>query len=361
MTDAPDSLCLLRLSALGDVTHAVPLVRTLQAAWPDTALTWVVGRVEAELLDGLPGVELIVFDKARGRAAYADLHRALAGRRFDVLLQMQVALRANLAGRLVRAPLRIGFDRARSRDGHGLFVNRRVSPNPRAHVLDGFLDFARALGIERTVLRWDIPVPPTAEAEAERLLDGAPRFLALNPCTSARINNWRNWSAERYAAVIDHAMRTHGLQTVLTGGPAPAQRAMADAIGTRTSAPIIDLVGRTRPKTLLAVLARAAVAIAPDTGPLHIAAAAGTPVIGLYATSNPERTGPYRWRDWVVSRYPESLAADCGLTPETARWGRRVRDPAAMQRIDVAAVTARLDQMLREYPPAGAASRIGEA
>ncbi|WP_139150720.1 glycosyltransferase family 9 protein [Halofilum ochraceum] len=349
METPPSSLCLLRLSALGDVTHAVPVVRTLQKAWPETRLTWIIGRLEAELVGDLPGVEFIVFDKGRGFASYRDLYRQLRGRRFDVLLQMQVALRANIAGRLVRAPLRIGFDRARSRDGHGLFVNRRIEDNPRVHVLDGFFDFLRALGIEERELRWDIPVPEDAADFARRHLPDGERYLAINACTSARVNNWRNWSAERYAAVADYAATAHGLRTVLTGGPAPAERAMATAIASRAQHPVIDLVGATRPKELLAVLGRADLAIAPDTGPLHIAAAAGTPVIGLYATSNPWRTGPYRWREWVVDRYPEALAAETGLHPEDTRWGRRVRDPAAMQRISVDDVTARLDALLANH------------
>lgn len=351
MEPPPSSLCLLRLSALGDVTHVVPVVHTLQAAWPDTRITWIVGRLEHALVGDLPGVEFVVFDKGRGMGAYRDLRRALAGRRFDVLLQMQVALRASLAGALVRAPLRLGFDRARARDGHGLFVNRRIPPHPHAHVLDGFFDFPRALGIERRELRWDIPVPEAAAAFAREHLPDGERYLAINPCTSARVNNWRNWSAERYAAVADHAARVHGLRTVLTGGPASAERDMAAAIAAHAHHEVVDLVGGTTTKELLAVLARAEVTIAPDTGPAHIANAAGTPVIGLYATSNPERTGPYLWRAWCVNRYPEALRAECGLGADQARWGRRVRSPEAMQRITVADVSGRLDALL--------ASRLG--
>jgi heptosyltransferase I len=350
METPPSSLCLLRLSALGDVTHAVPVVRTLQKVWPDTRLTWIIGRLEAELVGDLPGVEFIVFDKGRGFAAYRDLYRQLRGRRFDVLLQMQIALRANIAGRLVRAPLRVGFDRARSRDGHGLFVNRRIPSNPRKHVLDGFFDFLRALGIEERELRWDIPVPDAAADFARAQLPDGERWLAINACTSARVNNWRNWSAERYAAVIDHAAERHGLRTVLTGGPATAEREMATAIAAQTRHTPVNLVGKTRPKELLAVLGRADIAIAPDTGPLHITAAAGTPVIGLYATSNPQRTGPYLWREQVVDRYPEALAAETGLRPESARWGRRVRNPQAMQRIEVADVTGALNRLLGAAP-----------
>src|SRR5699024_5202022 len=156
---------------------------------------------EAQLVGDLPGVELIVFDKRRGLRAYRDLRAALRGRRFDVLLHMQVALRANLAAALVRAPLRIGFDPARSRDGHGWVINRRIAPAARAHVIDGFFGFLEALGIEQRELRWEIPVPQAARELATERMPEANGWIAINACTSARVNNWRNWSAERYAAV----------------------------------------------------------------------------------------------------------------------------------------------------------------
>ncbi|MGB7397074.1 MAG: glycosyltransferase family 9 protein, partial [Candidatus Macondimonas sp.] len=119
----PENLCLLRLSALGDVTHLLPIIHTLRRHWPQTRLTWVIGKLEARLVGDLPGVEFIVFDKGAGWRGYRDLHRQLTGRRFDQALIMQVALRANLASLAIRAPLRIGFDRARAKDGHRLFIN----------------------------------------------------------------------------------------------------------------------------------------------------------------------------------------------------------------------------------------------
>lgn len=353
MIQAPDRLCLLRLSALGDVTHVVPVVRTLQRVWPQTELTWIVGRTEARLVGDLPGVEFIEFDKNAGLRAYRDLRTRLRRRRFDALLHMQVALRANLAARCVPTPRRIGFDRARSRDGHGLFVNERIAPQPRAHVIDGLFGFLEALGIAQRELRWELPVPADMQAFVEHQLGTASVWLAINPCTSARAHNWRNWSAERYAAVIDHAAARHGLRTVLTGGPSATEREMAAAIRERTHAQVIDLVGQTSPKGLLAVMAHARVAIAPDTGPLHIAAAAGTPVIGLFATSNPDRTGPVRWREWTINRYPEAVREEFGVEVDALRWGQRVRNPEAMRRITVDDVTRRLDALLRgEHPPA---------
>ncbi|HHB11578.1 MAG TPA: lipopolysaccharide heptosyltransferase family protein, partial [Chromatiales bacterium] len=143
----PETLCILRLSALGDVTHVVPVVRTLQRHWPATRLTWIVGRTEHALLEGLEGVEFVVVDKRAGLEAWRALRRRLRGRRFDVLFHMQTSLRASLYATAVRARLRVGFDRARARDLQWLFTNRRIAPKPRQHVLESFFEFPAVLGL----------------------------------------------------------------------------------------------------------------------------------------------------------------------------------------------------------------------
>lgn len=112
----PASLCILRLSALGDVSHIVPIVRTIQQCWPQTRITWIIGKVEYALVGGIDGVEFIVCDKSQGLGAYRAVWQRLRGRRFDVLLMMQAALRASLLSLGIRATLKIGFDpRARAR------------------------------------------------------------------------------------------------------------------------------------------------------------------------------------------------------------------------------------------------------
>lgn len=344
----PDSLCILRLSAIGDVTHVVPVVRTIQRHWPGTAITWVVGKVEAGLVGDLPGVEVVPYDKGGGLGALRDLRRRLRGRRFDALLHMQTALRANVAALGVRADLRLGFDRERARDGHGLFLNRRVAPNPRSHVLDGFFDFLEALGLHERELRWDLPVPEEARAFAAEHLPGDAPVLAINPCSSVRPRNWRNWHPERYAAVADHAVREHGMRVVLTGGPSPQEKAYGASVAAAMEHDPIDLVGETSLKELLAVLERSTALVAPDTGPAHMGTAAGIPVIGLFGTSNPLRTGPYLSQRWAVNRYPENLAAFAGTSLEEAPWGQRVRSPEAMSAIQVTDVTDKLDAVMAE-------------
>lgn len=336
---------MLRLSAIGDVCHTVPVVRTLQAAFPTVPLTWVIGRTEAALVGDLDGVEFITFDKRSGLRGMRALGRELAGRRFDVLLQMQVAIRASMLGMFIPARRRLGFDRARARDFQWLFTNERIAAGGRQHVMDALFGFAEALGVRERVLRWDIPVAAADEAFArEQAPDGAP-VLVISPCSSQRARNFRNWRVERYAAVADHAWRVHRMRVLVTGGPTAREREYGAAI-IDACPHAADLTGRTTLKQLYALLRRARALVGPDSGPVHMATAAGTPVIGLYATSNPARTGPYFSAGWTVDRYAEALAREGGATPAEVAWGRRVRSPDAMDLITVDDVTTRLDRLM---------------
>ena len=323
----------------------VPVVRSLQAAWPETRLTWLIGSTEAKLIGDLEGVEFITFDKRRGGREYRRIRRDLAARRFDALLHAQVALRANVLATAIRAARRIGFDRARARDGHGLFVNERIAAQRQAHVMTGFFGFAEALGVARQELRWDIPVPEDAAQKAARHIRDDQPALVISPCSSQRFRNFRNWQPERYAAVADHAAE-RGLKVLVTGGPSAEEQRYGEAIERLSSAPVVNLVGQTGLKELFSLLGRATAVLAPDSGPVHMAVAAGTPVIGLYATSNPRRTGPALGQQWVVNAYPEAVRRAFGVDESEVAWGRRVRDPEALSLISVDAVMERLDRLL---------------
>ena len=335
---APRSLCLLRLSALGDATHALALVRALQRAKPDLAITWIIGKGEAKLLEGLEGVEFIVFDKKAGLAGLRDLRRRLAGRRFDVLLHLQLALRAGLASTLVRADRRIGFDRERSKEGHSLFINERIAPAGH-HVLDAFLQFLAPLGIAPGPVEWRMPVPEAAHAWAAQQLPGDQPTLLVSPCSSHPLRNWR---AERYAAVADHAA-ARGWRVVLCGGRSQLERDTADAILAAMSAPALDLVGKDTLKQLLALLARASLVLTPDSGPTHLANAMGTAVLGLHACTDARRSGPYSDIRWCVNHYAEAVSRFLKIAPEDLRWGRRVEFPGVMDLVTVAEVVDRFD------------------
>lgn len=339
----PRSICLLRLSALGDACHVVPIVRTLQRAWPETQLTWIIGKAEARLLGLIEGVEFITVDKRTGFAAGRDLRARLAGRRFDVLMHMQLALRASLISRLVPAALRLGFDRARARELQWLFTNARIAARTREHVLDSFFGFTAALGIAERTLRWDVPLPAQARQYAEQLIPDARPTLLISPCSSHELRNWR---PERYAALADYAVRRHGMRVILVGGPAPAERAMGMQIERAVGVPLINQVGRDTLPQLLALLARATVLVSPDSGPVHMASMVATPVIGLYAATNPERSGPYLSRRWCVNAYAEAARRFRGCAPEQLPWSSKIEVPGVMDLIEVERVTAKLDELL---------------
>ncbi|SRR6185312_2594863 len=338
------SLCLLRTSALGDVTHLVPLVRTLQSAWPQARLTWLVGKLEHRLVGDIEGVEFVVFDKAAGWRGYLDVRRALSDRRFDALLHMQVALRANLLSLCVRAERRIGYDAARSKDLHGFFVNERIPARSGEHVLDAIGSFAEPLGLEQTGVRWNIPIPNEAHEWAARQWRDDERALIISACSSHALRNWR---AERYAAVADHAVRALGLRVVLCGGPGAAERAMGNAIIRGMQAQPLDLIGRDTLKRALALYQRSFAVLTPDAGPMHMANAVGTKVIGLHAASNPARSGPYSDRRWCVDRYDAAARKFLHKGAAEIPWGTKIEYPGVMDLIEVDDAIERLEALLR--------------
>ncbi len=325
-------MCLLRLSALGDVTHVVPLVRTLQAARPDTPIHWIIDKAGHKLLDGLPGVTFHAYDKKSGMAGVKELRRQLPPGRFEALLQMQVAFRANLLSAFIPAERRIGYDRSRSKDLHGLFINERIPDRPGIHVLDAIGSFCEPLGLRQTEVSWDLAVPQSAYewAAAQWQDDGRP-VLMISPCSS---HVRRNWYADRYAAVANHTAQ-RGWQVVLCGGRSELERSMADAIQAQLHTPALDLVGKDTLKQLPALLARANLVMTPDSGPMHIANAMGAKVLGLHAASNPNRSGPYSDRRYCVDRYDDAARKYLAKQASDLKWGTKIEFDDVMELITV--------------------------
>ena len=335
----PASICLLRTSAIGDVTHVVPLVRTLQAAWPQTELTWIVGKLERRLVGDLPGVNFVIFDKGAGLAGMRAVGHALHGQHFDALLQMQVALRSNLLSLFIRARQRVGYDKARAKDGHRLVINQRIPARTGEHVLDAMGSFCEPLGLKQTQVRWDIPIPEEAHAWAAEQLPGEQPTLLVSPTSSHVLRNWR---PERYAAVMDHAT-ARGWRVVLVGGPSPLEREMANAVIAACRHAPIDLTGKDTLKQLMAMLARAPMLLTPDSGPMHMANTVGCKVLGLHAASNPNRSGPYSDRRWCVDKYDEASRKYFGKPASDIPWGSKIERAGVMDLIAVDEVIDRFE------------------
>jgi len=339
----PQNICVVRLSAIGDTCHALAVVRRLQDNWPDAAITWIIGKTEAMLMAGIDDVEFIIFDKSKGRHAYDDVQRQFAGRRFDVALCMHASMRVNLLCRALPSDIRLGYDKARARDFQWLFTNQRVPSATEQHVLDAMMSFATAIGATEQPLRWDLPLSADAQQFAAQHTDSTQPTVLISPCSSQRSRNFRNWSIGHYAAVIRHLQEQHHCRVLLTGGNSDLEIEYGQALGGEATSGVENLVGRSSLQQLAALISAADLVICPDSGPAHIATAVGTPVIGLYATSNPQRTGPYVSRNLTANRYPDAARKYLGKEVNELRWGQRVRHAEAMDLITIDDVNGKID------------------
>ncbi len=346
---APQSICILRLSALGDVCNLVPIVRTIQKYWPGTRITWVIGRVEHQLVGDIKGVEFVEYDKKSGLGGIVRLRRTLAGHRFSVLLQMQAALRASLIAMVIPTQVRLGFHRRMAKDFQWLFTHATTRALARPHNIDGYFSFLEAIGLNQRDLVWNIPIPEDARVFVDRRIgDIGKNYIVVSPCASSRFRNWRNWPARKYAQVIDYVSRRYGIQSILTGGPTDIEMEIGRRIRHHSTHPPVNLIGQTSIKQLLALIERSVAVISPDSGPIHMANALDVPPIGLYVSGNPLRGGPYLFQKWVVNAYPEAVLKKFGKSVDEIRWGKRVRDPEAIELVTVEAVKKKLDDVIAE-------------
>lgn len=339
----PRSVCILRLSAIGDTCHVLPVVRTLQRAWPQTRFTWIIGRLEAKLLGHIPDIEFIVVDKSSLLGSYRTLRTALRGRRFDVLMHMQLALRASLLSLAVRARVKLGFDRNRARELQWMFTTDRIRPAERQHVMDSLFGFAERYHVYEKVLRWDIPLPQAARQYAERLIPDDVKALVISPCSSHPLRNWR---PEYYAQIADYAVGALDLRVILCGGRSAGEHRMGEAILAHMRQPCTNAIGKDTLLELLATLERTTILLTPDSGPAHMASTVGTPVIGLYAATNPARTGPYLSRQWCVNKYDVAARRLLGCPAPQLPWTTKIEKPGVMDLITPEDVMKKLHAVL---------------
>jgi lipopolysaccharide heptosyltransferase I len=300
-------IALIKLSSLGDVVHALPVASTLRARLPDADLTWIVERHEATVLRGHPALDAVVaIDTRRWRRArrprdllavlhaVRQLRRRLHDGAFDVALDLQGLIKSGLIAAATRAPLRIGAPVRRCREPlSAAFTNRRVEPPPSArHVVDQHLALLAPLGVTEPVREFGLRLDPVAEARAEEFLGArglkpGRRLVVLNP-GAGRAD--KRWPEERFRALADHLIEDTGADVLVVWGPGEETIARRIAPGGPSRA---VLGPATSLDELVAFLRRASVLVAADTGPLHLAAAVGTPCVGLYGPTSAVRNGPY--------------------------------------------------------------------
>jgi heptosyltransferase I len=340
-------IAIVMMSAVGDAVHVLPVVNALRRAAPAARISWFLQPGPASLVRGHPAVdEIVVVRPTAGVGGLVAAVREARSRRFDLVIDLQVAFKAGLLTGVMRAPRKLGFDTARARDANWLFTTERIEPHRPQHVQEQYFEFLRHLGVDPEPVEWRLG-PWEHERAWQReffdRLDGP--VAAINLATTSRD---RDWLPERWAAVIDALRDRYGLGAVLVGADTPREQALeAEIVALTRHRPVSALGSGLR--SLVSILAGSELVLALDSAPLHMAVALGRPVVSLMANADPRRTGPFRrWQDLVVDAYHDP--GEEAPVSMRRRWGR-------MSRITVEDVIDRVERWHTRYRFPAARSR----
>ncbi len=301
-----NNILIVRLGAMGDIVHAIPFAAALRAEMPYARIDWLVDVKHRELVDLVPIVSRRIAISTRGLSAARPRRQLLAAirdlraARYDVAFDLQGLVKSAVLARLAGAGQTVGFARAHLREAAAaLFYSRTAAADDTGHVIRKNLALLEAIGLHDARIRFPLTVPPSPVADAirERLGRGPERhFVVVNPGAA-----WPNkqWPAEAFGAVAAGLHASRGLRTLVLWGPGeqPLAHAVVDA-----SNGAAEMAPPTGIKDLVAIARVASLFISGDTGPLHVAAAVGTPLVALFGPTRPERNGPIAENDLVLSR-----------------------------------------------------------
>lgn len=333
--DPQARILIVRLSAIGDVMHTMPLLPALRDALPQAHLSWVVEDRAAGLLRGHKALdELIVVPRRwyRSPAVVLGLRRRLRAMKFDVAIDVQCLSKSSLVAWISGAPTRIGYDGADGREISRWLNNLLVLPQ-RQHVIDRNLELLKPLGIQSPEVRFDLDDTEASSSMAERTLDklGLDRFALLNPGAG-----WasKRWPTDRFAKVARYLGQSCALRSLVAWG-GDQERLMAEEIVAGSSGYAV-LAPTTNLRELTAIGRRASLFIGSDTSVLHMAAAVGTPCIGLFGPMPAVRNGPYGSQHIALQK----------ILLTGSRTERRTAGPESMEAITVDDVCGACDQIL---------------
>ena len=342
-------ILVVMMSAVGDAVHTLPVITALKRHDPRTHITWVLQAGPASLVRGHPDVdEILIFNRKGGWRAFVDIRRKLAGRSFDLVLGLQVYFKASGVTALAKAPIKLGFDRARARDMNWLVTNRRIPPRPPQHVQDQYFEFLHELGVSPEPVEWKLG-PTDEERDRQREY-----FAQLDRPVAALVigssKREREWPPERWAKVADRLWSDFGLQPVLVGGRSERELATEREIQALVQRPVLSTLGVPF-RDLVWLLDGSALVISLDTGPLHIAVALDRPVIALAGSLDPSRVGPYRrFGDLILDAYHDP--GEAAVVSAARREGR-------MGRITVEAVIEKVTLWRERYEQSSGAAGAG--
>jgi heptosyltransferase I len=284
-------ICIVRLSALGDCLHVLALIASLKKEG-GCAITWVIAKPFAPLFQHIKDVRFIIINKPRGVKDYIAFYRRMKKESFDILFCLQSNLRANLLYPFINATRKIGYKSFRAREGHKFFINEKISED-RDHLLEHYFCFLESIGVTKRK-KPSLVVPQSTLKHSHQFVPQS-RFVLLHPFASKPI---RNWSMKRYRSLVQELVQRQE-HVVVTGSKGQVWPYEIEGC--------TNLTGKIELLELAALIKRARLVIAPDTGPLHMADILGTKLIGLYAASNPLSSGPFYQSENVINKYPQAL------------------------------------------------------
>jgi heptosyltransferase I len=332
------NILILKPSSIGDVVHTLPIWNLLRRHYPQATISWLIAPACQGVVEGLPGLNLLSFDRKRwgqwwrNANAASDLrafHRTLRDQQFDLVLDVQGLFRSGWFAWKTRAPVRVGFANAREM-AWAFYTHRVPIDTPEQHAIERYRKLLEAIGCPSSPIEFPFPVTGADRARAEELIGEDRPFAVL--CPGA---NWltKRWPATRFAELVEPLHQRFGLETIVAGGP--GDRELGEQItGSR------NLCGQTTLMQLVALMERASLVITNDSGPMHIAAALRRPLVALFGPTNPVRTGPYGMPDAVVK-----VQLDCSPC-----YSRSCSHCRCMEQISVQSV---LDRAIQQISKAG--------
>jgi heptosyltransferase-1 len=294
----PRRILIIKPSAIGDVVHALPVLNLLRRRWPTAHISWLIANRCAGLVEGHPQLDQVIqFDRTRFGSSWrsptaawemSKFNRSLAQQDFDLVIDLQGLFRSGWMTWRTGAPIRVGSTDAR--EFGGMFCTHLAPVQADAQATERYLQVAEFLGLGRDPVEFIFAINDADRRYIEGLMPDRKPYAVLLPAT-----NWatKQWPAERFAALIEPIRQRFGLESVIAGGP--------DAAVLAASMPgAINLAGKTDLRQAVALLEGADLVIGNDTGPMHIAAALGRPLVTMYGPTSPFRTGPYGRLDSVI-------------------------------------------------------------
>jgi len=326
------SICILRLSSIGDVTHILPIISTLQSKYKNCDITWIIGKTEYQLVKELDDINFIVVDKNKTLDSLLGMHIFSKKVKFDIVFHMQKSLRSKLAGKIIKGKINITFNDIDTQ---------------KSHVIEHFFSFLNKVNITSRVLDWKTD---KILAKNDKYLDEfnftkSKSLVAINPFTSNRVNNYREWDYINYVVISDYLKNQYSIDTIFLGKTNSTKKLQLEKYFQNKSN-VINMINKTTLGQMLSILNICKFYIGPDSGSLHMANMLKVPVIGLYATSNPKRTGPYKNLDYTIDKYEEALNKFSNKNISSAKWGERVREKNAMKLITLDDVKMMINKVL---------------